>query len=140
MTAPPLTAVLEGSAAASYLLFVTAHTTVRCRCDPTTHSPTYSLPAQTPRRPCDPRSQHTCRGAAGRSARATPAVEKLEQLNIGRARVQSRRSTLEETAERVAIAATKARSDVAQRLTKRQYSFACVSVDVVGRRHTGVQR
>ena len=54
--------------------------------------------------------------------------------------MQSRRSTLDETAERVAIAATKARSDVAQRLTKRKYSFACVSVDVVGRRHTGVQR
>ena len=71
---------------------------------------------------------------------STPAVEKLEQLNIGRARVQSRRSTLDETAERVAIAPAKARSDVAQRLTKRQYSFACVSVDVVGRRHTGVQR
>ena len=54
--------------------------------------------------------------------------------------MQSRRSTLDETAERVAIAATKARSDVAQRLTKRQYSFVRVSVDVVGRRHTGVQR
>ena len=50
--------------------------------------------------------------------------------------MQSRRSTLDETAERVAIAFTKARSDVAQRPTKRQYSFACVSVDVVGRRHT----
>ena len=119
---------------------MTAHTSVRCRCDPTTHSPTYSLPTQTPRRPCDLRSQHACRGAAGRSARATPAVEKLEQLNIGRARVQSRRSTLEATAERVAIAATKAQSDVAQRLTKRKYSVARVSVDVVGRRHTGVQR
>ena len=54
--------------------------------------------------------------------------------------MQSRRSTLDETAERVAIAPAKARSDVAQRPTKRQYSFACVSVDVVGRRHTGVQR
>ena len=29
---------------------------------------------------------------------------------------------------------------MAQRLTKRKYSFVCVSVDVVGRRHTGVQR
>ena len=54
--------------------------------------------------------------------------------------MQSRRSTLEATAERVAIAATKAQSDVAQRLTKRKYSVARVSVDVVGRRHTGVQR
>ena len=54
--------------------------------------------------------------------------------------MQSRRSTLDETAERVAIASAKARSDVAQRPTKRHYSFACVSVDVVGRRHTGVQR
>ena len=53
--------------------------------------------------------------------------------------MQSRRSTLDETAERVAIASAKARSDVAQRLTKRQYSFVRVSVDVVGRRHTGVQ-
>ena len=53
--------------------------------------------------------------------------------------MQSRRSTLDETAERVAIASAKAQSDVAQRLTKRKYSFACVSVDVVGRRHTGVQ-
>ena len=55
------------------------------------------------------------------------AVEKLEQLKVGRARVQSRRSTLDETADRVAIASTKARPDVAQRLTKRQYSFARVS-------------
>ena len=47
--------------------------------------------------------------------------------------MQSRRSTLDETAERVAIAATKARSDVAQRLTKRRYSVVRVSVDVVGR-------
>ena len=53
--------------------------------------------------------------------------------------MQSRRSTLEETDDRVAIASTKARPDVAQRLTKRQYSFARVSVDLVGRRHTGVQ-
>ena len=42
------------------------------------------------------------------------AVEKLEQLKVGRARVQSRRSTLDETADRVAIASTKARPDVAQ--------------------------
>jgi len=36
-------------------------------------------------------------------------------------------SRLDETADRVAIASTKARPDVAQRLTKRQYSFARVS-------------
>ena len=53
--------------------------------------------------------------------------------------MQSRRCTLEETADRVAIASTKARPDVAQRPTKRRYSFVRVSVDVVGRRHTGVQ-
>ena len=87
-----------------------------------------ALTARVPRRGRKERSSYTGR----REARAAQ--------HVGRARVQSRRSTLDETAERVAIAATKAQSDVAQRLTKRKYSFACVSVDVVGRRHTGVQR
>ena len=86
-----------------------------------------ALTARVPRRGRKERLSYTGR----REARAAQ--------HVGRARVQSRRSTLEATADRVAIAFTKARSDVAQRPTKRQYSFACVSVDVVGRRHTGVQ-
>ena len=87
-----------------------------------------TLTARVPRRGRKERSSYTGR----REARAAQ--------HRSRARVQSRRSTLDETAERVAIASAKAQSDVAQRLTKRKYSFACVSVDVVGRRHTGVQR